>query len=426
MQGIAPTFVASFSESSGRRLAYVACFTIFIPANIGLALQDNYAALLVLRLVQSAGSSGTVALVNGVVADMVTSAQRGTYIAYAQLASILGPAIGPVLGGVISNYIGWRWIFWVLAILSGSFFVGLAFFMPETARNVVGDGSVPPPPLSRSVTSNVMMRRRAQAGLEPDPELMEKCKNAGKLKLPDPLATLKIIFDKECAILLFVNGFVMCCFSAVSTSLPELYGGIYGLNELEISLCFLPFAFGSVVSALCTGRLVNWNYRRWARKIGFPLVHTRRQDLTNFPIERARLELAAPLTVTGAALCLIYGWLLEAKVSLAGPLVILAALGVCILASNQLATVLLVDVNPDKPAVATASNNLVRCLLGAGASALISPMINGVGVGWALTIVAGAWVSFAPWFYVLIKYGPGWRLQRKMKREAREAQAEKT
>ena len=73
------------------------CFVTYIGANIGLALQNSYAALMVLRCLQSTGSSGTVALANAVVSDIATSAERGTYIGYASMGALVGPAFGPVV-----------------------------------------------------------------------------------------------------------------------------------------------------------------------------------------------------------------------------------------------------------------------------------------------------------------------------------------
>lgn len=81
-QGLAPLFIAGFADSSGRRPAYLICFIIYSAANIGLALQKDYAALLILRCVQSSGSSATGALANAVIADISTSAERGSYIGY--------------------------------------------------------------------------------------------------------------------------------------------------------------------------------------------------------------------------------------------------------------------------------------------------------------------------------------------------------
>lgn len=90
--GLASTVVGSISDIAGRRPAYLICFTIYIAADIGLSLQDSYAALMVLRCLQSCGSSGTVALVNAIIADIATSSQRGSYIGYASVGALVGPA----------------------------------------------------------------------------------------------------------------------------------------------------------------------------------------------------------------------------------------------------------------------------------------------------------------------------------------------
>ena len=101
--------IAGFSDKAGRRPAYFICFVIYIIANLALALQNSYTALLVLRMVQSAGSSGTVALAQGLVGDCIVSSDRGKYVAYASIGSLLGPTISPVFGGVLSQYLGWHW-----------------------------------------------------------------------------------------------------------------------------------------------------------------------------------------------------------------------------------------------------------------------------------------------------------------------------
>lgn len=111
IQGLAPMMIAGFSDKAGRRPAYFICFVIYMIANLALALQNSYVALLILRMLQSAGSSGTIALANGLVGDCVVSADRGQYIAFASLGSILGPTLSPILGGLLSQYLDWHW--WV-------------------------------------------------------------------------------------------------------------------------------------------------------------------------------------------------------------------------------------------------------------------------------------------------------------------------
>jgi MFS family permease len=95
-QGLAPSVTAAFSDRFGRRPAYLICFVINLGANLGLALQNDYTSLMVLRCLQSSGSSGTVALAQAVLDDLTTSEQRGKYIAYLSLGFIMGPALGPV------------------------------------------------------------------------------------------------------------------------------------------------------------------------------------------------------------------------------------------------------------------------------------------------------------------------------------------
>jgi hypothetical protein len=53
---------------------------------------------MVLRCLQSAGSSGTIALGSAVVADLTTRAERGKYIGYSSMGISLGPALGPIIG----------------------------------------------------------------------------------------------------------------------------------------------------------------------------------------------------------------------------------------------------------------------------------------------------------------------------------------
>ena len=414
---------AGFSDGAGRRPAYIFCFIIYIAANIGLALQRNYAALLVLRCLQSAGSSGTVALCNGVVADLVTSAERGIYIGYTSVTSIVGPIIGPILGGLIAQYLGWWWIFWILTIMSGVLFVLILLFLPETCRKVVGDGSIPPPKLNQSLTGIIRERSRAKAGILVDAAQQEAVHKNYKLGFPNPVSTLKIATDKEAALILFCGGLIVSLLYAATTGIPSQFGKIYGFDELQLGLVYIPFGGGSVISAFTSGKLVDWNYRRHAIRNGFPTTKNRYQDLTEYPIERARLEICLPLLYLAVLSLIGYGWVLDYQTSLAGPLVFLFFFGYGNMAAFQVMQILMVDINPADAAAATAANNIFRCLLGAGSTAVVVPMIDKMGVGWTYTFASLVWIAFSPLLWALMKYGPKWRKEKKTKIDAEEKEA---
>ena len=150
------------SDTSGRRLSFIICFIIYIGGNIGLALQTNYAALLILRIVQAAGCSAAIALATAVVADIATSAERGRYMGYATAGLLMGPSFGPTIGGVLAQYLGWRSIFWFLVIFTAVLLVVFTLFFPETCRNVVGNGSIPAKGFNQSILGYIQQRKHAR------------------------------------------------------------------------------------------------------------------------------------------------------------------------------------------------------------------------------------------------------------------------
>lgn len=59
VSGIAPSILGDLADQSGRRLVCLIAFSLYFSANLGLAISNNYTALIVLRCLQSAGASST-------------------------------------------------------------------------------------------------------------------------------------------------------------------------------------------------------------------------------------------------------------------------------------------------------------------------------------------------------------------------------
>ena len=198
---------------------------------------------------------------------------------------------------------------------------------------------------------------------------------------------------------------------------------IYGYNDLVLGLMFIPISVGGLAATITNGKWdpVDRNYARHAKKLGIPVKKNKQQDLSNFPIERARLEVVMPLLYAACVLILIYGWLLDAEVSVAGPLVILPFFGFAVSAMFKVMSILMIDIAPGRPATATAAFNLVRCLFGAVLTAVITPMINAMGRGWAFTFISLVWIIFSPMLLAVVKWGPQWRRERAAKDAARKA-----
>lgn len=79
-QCITPSITGDLADMIGRRPVYLLVLTVYFGANLGLSLQRTYAGLLVLRMIQSMGASGTIALCLSVIHDIAAPHERGKYM----------------------------------------------------------------------------------------------------------------------------------------------------------------------------------------------------------------------------------------------------------------------------------------------------------------------------------------------------------
>lgn len=106
-QGTAPSFWSPASDSLGRRPVFLGTFAVFAAASIGLCFSgQSFAALAVLRALQSIGGSAILSIAYGVVSDVVTHAERGSMLGPLMASANLGPCLGPVLGGSVTYAAG--------------------------------------------------------------------------------------------------------------------------------------------------------------------------------------------------------------------------------------------------------------------------------------------------------------------------------
>lgn len=399
-------FLGSFADQTGRRPAYIICFVIYIASNIGLALQSNYAALIVLRCLQSSGISSSVALSAATVADVSTKEERGSYMGIVMAGNFSGPAIGPIIGGLLAQYLGWKSIFWFLTIASGIFLVPLLLFLPETARNVVGDGTSPAQSWNRPLVHYFYRNNAAKQPSEtldrPDSSDSPE-KPQHKLSFPNPLKPLVIVFHPNSIIVLLVTGVIMGGNMTVLSSITEMYSTQYGLSILQIGLCYITLGTGSILASVVTGRLLDWNYRRSAAKLAGPDATPEQIQVQkeSVPVEKARSAITIPLVIMGSVTVLAFGWVVNFGVHLAAPEVLLFFIGMGQTGGFISTSTLLVDLHTSHPAAATAANNMVRSFFSAAASAAIDPMLNAMGRGWAFTLVSFILLGTIPFLLLL-------------------------
>ncbi len=99
------------SSIIGRKRFYMSCVAIFTVSSFLCGLAPNLGMLIFFRILQGAGGGGLQPSEQAILADTFPPAKRGMAFAVYGLAVVLAPAIGPTLGGWITDNFTWRWIF---------------------------------------------------------------------------------------------------------------------------------------------------------------------------------------------------------------------------------------------------------------------------------------------------------------------------
>ncbi|PYV89551.1 MAG: EmrB/QacA family drug resistance transporter [Acidobacteria bacterium] len=101
------------SSIVGRKNFYMGCVALFTISSFLCGLAPNLAMLIVFRVLQGAGGGGLQPSEQAILADTFPPAKRGMAFAVYGVAVVMAPAIGPTLGGWITDNYTWRWIFFV-------------------------------------------------------------------------------------------------------------------------------------------------------------------------------------------------------------------------------------------------------------------------------------------------------------------------
>jgi len=105
----------------GRKRFYMICVALFGISSMLCGLAPSLPILIFCRILQGAGGGGLAPSEQAILADTFTPKQRGQAFALYGLAVVVAPAIGPTLGGYITDNFNWRWIFFInvpIALLS--------------------------------------------------------------------------------------------------------------------------------------------------------------------------------------------------------------------------------------------------------------------------------------------------------------------
>ncbi|KAI1487018.1 major facilitator superfamily transporter [Biscogniauxia mediterranea] len=111
--------VAPASELFGRRPVYIVCMICFTLLIIPCCVATSLQSIIIVRFFGALFGSVMVSNSAGTVVDISNEEYRGLVMSLWSIAPLNGPVTGPLIGGFVYQYLGWRWDNWLVLILSG-------------------------------------------------------------------------------------------------------------------------------------------------------------------------------------------------------------------------------------------------------------------------------------------------------------------
>lgn len=357
---VATPIYGKLGDLYGRRRMILSGTAIFTLASVFCALAQNMEQLVLARVIQGIGAGGMVSVSQAILGDLVPPRERGRYQGYFSSMYAAASVAGPVLGGLLTEYLSWRWVFWLnLPLGLTAWWVtrnslrGLA--TPQRAAKVDYPGALL---LILGLTALLLAITLIGQGHAWHGQAVLALLATALFGLtlfvlyerraPEPLLPLKL-FRIRVAVLCWCTIF-FTSFQAISLSMlvPLRYQSITGSGADSAALHLLPLAMGLPIGAYCAGRLTNLT-GRFKPQILFG-------------------SLLMPLAIVGMALTPPTSTLLSGLFMLLTGIAGGAQFPTSLVATQS-------AVQPQDIGVATSTTNLFRSLGGAMGVALMSALL---------------------------------------------------
>ncbi|KAH9205326.1 major facilitator superfamily domain-containing protein [Leptodontidium sp. 2 PMI_412] len=414
VQGIAPLIWMPLGDYFGRRFALVAALAVFVGANAGLLFSNSFLYLMLLRAAQAVGSADLPIIGAAVISDISTGKERGALIGIYGSILMFGHVTSPVLGGMLTQFFGFRSIFWFQLALSGLSFILVVLFLPETLRNIAGNGTIKLKPYQQPLLAIIESSPDARFNANPDTITLPLT----FMSFVEPLFLLSHM-DILGTIIFGAIAFATVVVVISTTALfLETY---YHLSTLLVGLAFLPSAAGTLLGFFFISCFLDRDYK--IIESYYKSGHNIEEDSTlsfkhnsDFPIERARLRNIWWISLLFIGATIGYGFSLSGN-HIAIPLIMqfLVAFGAtAILLANG---VLISDLCPEDLASVTAVINLVRFCMGALAVSVVQLLFNRLDAGFVFLVFAMATLAVTPILVLQWMFGVKWRMEGKSSSE---------
>ncbi|KAH8167420.1 hypothetical protein CIB48_g798 [Xylaria polymorpha] len=391
--------LAISGEMYGRQITFFISYAALTALNAGTCAAKDITTLAVLRFFAGAFGSSPLTNSGGVIADMFDAKDRGFAGALFAMAPFLGPAIGPIAGGFLSQAAGWRWVEGLMAAFTGVVWIAVALYVPETyapvllRKRALALGKI----TGHSYISKLEVGRPKKTTTQ---QFTIALVRPWVLLFREPIVTLLSLY------LAVIYGTLYLMFAAFPIIFDELRDWSQGVS----GLAFLGIAVGTVFSVTC---------------FFFDQVRYRTICEANggAPVPEARLPLALFGSVLLPIGLFVFAWTNGPEIHWIVPIIASGVFGAGLVAVFLSSQNYLIDSYTIFAASVIAGSSILRSLFGAAFPLFTTPLYKALGIHWGSSVPAFLSVVFLPFPFLFMKYGARIRAKCKYAAEATETMA---
>lgn len=289
------------SSIVGRKNFYMGCVALFTVSSFLCGLAPNLATLIICRIMQGAGGGGLQPSEQAILADTFPPAKRGMAFAVYGIAVVTAPAIGPTLGGWITDNFSWRWIFFInipvgilSLLLTSRLIQDPPYFkrrkLSETKIDYVGLGFVA---LGLGALQIVLDKGQREDWFESHFIVILTIIAVASLifvgiwewRHKDPIIDLHLFRDRTFGIsnlLMFMLGFALL---GSTLLLPLFMQTMLGYTAQQSGLALMPGGFAIMLLLPLVGFLLSRYTPRWLLLFGLVVLSASLFNMTRFDLQ---------------------------------------------------------------------------------------------------------------------------------------------
>ncbi|MEU1752764.1 MDR family MFS transporter [Micromonospora matsumotoense] len=282
--GVTTPLYGKLADLYGTRRLYIFAISAFLVGSALSGAAQSMAQLIVFRALQGVGAGGLSVLTMTVVAEIVPLRERGRFMGMFGAVLGVGAIAGPLLGGVLTDQLSWRWIFYInlpLGLLALAAIIWQLKVPPKKSTMPIDYlGFI----LLAALIADITLLT-SRGGVQ-DPwssPIILGMATAGvvlvvlfvwrELRAPEPIMPPRLFRIPSITFACLANVMVHTWITVIGAFVPMFIQLAMGINAFNSGLLQLPMVFGLMVVSIVGGNLITkWRRYKWSPVLGSALA----------------------------------------------------------------------------------------------------------------------------------------------------------